>query len=113
MILFEVLATSELFEHDHFVASILRRFVKEGLLLLILSRIYYIGPILLILGLKVAQEFIEGLITLRHRPNARIQRLSWRILLRFYEFLKFLDLCDCLRTASGLFTSLVLPIGEE
>ena len=81
--------------------------------MLILSRIYYIGPILLILGLKVAQELIEGLITLGHRPNARIQRLSRRILLRFDEFLKFLDFSDCLWTASGLFTSLVLSIGKE
>ena len=113
MKLFEVLATTELFEHNHFVASILRRLVKESLFLLVLSRIYYIGPILLILGFKVAQELIEGLITLRHRPDARIQRLSWCILLRFDEFLKFLDLCDCLGAASELFTPGVLSIGKE
>jgi len=113
VILFKVLSATELLEHNHFVASILRRLVKEGLLFLVLGRIYYIGPNLLILGLKVAKELIEGLITLRHRSNARIQRLSWRILLRFDEFLKFLDLSYCLRTASGLFTPFVLPISEE
>ena len=81
--------------------------------MLILSSIYYIGPLLLILGLKVTQEFIEGLITLRHRSNARIKGLSRSILLRFDEFLKFLDLGDCLGATGGLFTSPVLPIGKE
>ena len=102
--LFHILATTELLEHYHFIATVLRRLVKECFLLLILSRINYIGPLLLILGLKVAQELIEGLISLRHRSDACIQGLSWCILLLFDEFLKFLDLRDGLRAAGCLFT---------
>lgn len=86
-----VLPSAELFQHDHFVATVFGRLGKEHLLFLVLCRVDNVCPLLLILALKVAQELIERLVTLCHRPNARIQRLSLRLLLTFDELLKFFD----------------------
>lgn len=71
-IVLHVLATTELFKHDHLITPVFWRLCKKGLFLLILSCINDICPFLLILSFEVAKEFVKRLIALSHRPNASV-----------------------------------------
>lgn len=53
------LAASHFLKHKHFIFAILRGPLKQLVLLILLSHIDDVGPVLLILGLKVSKELVE------------------------------------------------------
>ena len=54
-----ILATAELFKHDHLVAAVFGGFCEQNFLLLILRCVNDIGPLLLVLGLERSEELVE------------------------------------------------------
>ena len=112
-VVFHVLPAAELLQHDHLIAAVFGRLGKQCLFLLVLRRIDNVTPLLLVLGLEVPEELVEGLVTLGHRPDARIERLSLRRLLRLDELLKLLDLGDSLGTRRGFLAARVFLVCEE
>jgi hypothetical protein len=113
IVVLDVFAASELFEHDHFVAAELGTLGQEELLLLVLGRVDDVGPALLILGLESAEELIERLVTFSHGLDAGVEGLSTGLGLLLDEVLQFLDLLDVLWSASGFFAASFASVGKK
>jgi len=112
-VVFHLLTSPKLFQHNHFVATVLRRLGKQRRFLLVLSRVYDVSPFLFVLGLEVSQELVKRLITLCHRANRCVQRFSWSLLLCFNKPLQLLDFLNSFWSTGSLFAASVATVGEE
>jgi len=102
-VVLQVFAPSELFKHNHLILAILWRFRQQLLFLHLLSHIDNTCPVLLILCLKIFEEFVEAWVSFRHTFNAGVQTLALFLPLRLNKRLNFLNLSDCLRSAGRCF----------
>lgn len=66
---FHILPASELLKHNHFILAVLRRLGEQVFFLVFLCHVNNVGPVFLVLCLKVSQEVVEALVTFGHALN--------------------------------------------
>jgi len=113
VVIFHLFTASEFLKHNHLIAPVLWTLGEEGFFLFILRRIDDVRPLLLVLRLKVAKEFVERLVALGHRADRRVERFALRLLACFHECLKLFNLCDSLWSTGCLFAARVFSISKE
>ena len=87
IVVFHLLASSELFEHYHFIAPVFWAFRQEQFFLFVLCSIDDIGPLLLVFGTEVSQEFVERLVSLSHWADWGVEWFAFRLLGLLNKFL--------------------------
>lgn len=66
-VVLQLLASTEFFEHRHFILAVVIGTCKDLLFLSFLSHVDNARPILFILGSEIAEEFVKRFISLGHR----------------------------------------------